>query len=112
MTESLRDQIGRIISDHLAEGIDICNSNDIDIFADDVLRTIRTGVMREAALLVEQAIGEVDDIFDARPQTYADPDEHSFNARRKMTMKDAKPKAKRAANYLRQAWDILDPRIK
>lgn len=69
-------------------------------------------VMREAALLVEQAIGEVDDIFDARPQTYADPDEHSFNARRKMTMKDAKPKAKRAANYLRQAWELLDPSIK
>lgn len=40
MTESLRDQVGRIISEHLAEGIDICNSNDIDIIADEVLKVV------------------------------------------------------------------------
>lgn len=51
--------------------------------------------LKTATMYVTQAIGEVDDICDASPQTYADP----------------KPKAKRAANYLRQAWDILDPSI-
>lgn len=66
---------------------------------------------RRAALLVEQALGEVEAIRLAVPQSYADLDisNHPYNARRKMTMKDAKPKATRAAALLRQAGELLDP---
>lgn len=57
MDESLRDQIGRIISEHLAEGIDICNSNDIDIIADEVMRIVPTGDDHNAAWF-DKALGE------------------------------------------------------
>jgi len=38
--ESLRDQVGRMISEHLAEGIDICNANDIDVIANEVVTIV------------------------------------------------------------------------
>lgn len=67
---------------------------------------------RDAAFLVSQALGEIDDIVAEQAQQYADLETNvrrgSFE-RRKFTLKDAKPKAKRAADLLRRAWEILDP---
>lgn len=73
----------------------------------------------EASSLVGQAIGDVEAIAAAAPQTYADDPrytegyranfERPHNARRAFTLKDAKPLARTAARYLRQAWEVLDP---
>lgn len=67
----------------------------------------------EASLLVAQAIGEVDEIVYANDLSYADAYEvtstRHWNAKRKFTLKDARLKARHAAELLRQAWDLLDP---
>lgn len=71
-------------------------------------------VKRQAADLVGQAVWEIDQIVDARNQSYADAEayspKHAWHEKRKFTLKDAKPKAKRAADILRDAWELLDPR--
>lgn len=63
--------------------------------------------------IVSQAVSDLEDIADAKPQVYADTLENALNrcytARRKMTMKDVKPIAKRNAEALRKVWDFLDP---
>jgi len=76
------------------------------------MRNNQTDKERDAALLIEQALIEIDAIEAAKPVSYADDSEREYWLRRKLTMKDAKPKAKRAAMLLRQAWEILDPSIK
>lgn len=63
--------------------------------------------------IVAQAVSDLEDIAEAKPQRYADTLENVLNrpmkATRKMTMKDAKPIAKRNAQALRRVWEFLDP---
>jgi hypothetical protein len=70
---------------------------------------MQTDRERQAAMLIEQALIEVDAIEHAKDLRYADEDAHSYNARRKMTMKDAKLKARHASRLMRQAWELLEP---
>lgn len=57
--DSLRDDVGQIISDKLADGIDICDSQEIDLIADAVLIHILDTV---AAAIIERAAPS-DEIF-------------------------------------------------
>ena len=63
--------------------------------------------------IVASAIGELEDIADAKPQTYVDTLQNVLNrprnARRPMTMKDAKRIASFNAKQLRKVWQFLDP---
>jgi hypothetical protein len=65
-----------------------------------------------AALLVSQALGEVDAIHEAKPVGYADFGTNfrrAHNDRHPFTMRDAKPRARVAARLMREAWQLLDP---
>ena len=69
-------------------------------------------LQKEAALLVSQAVGEVDSIVAANPVGYSD---FGFNSRRNQhdkhafTMREAKQRARYAVKLLREAWEMLDP---
>ena len=76
------------------------------------MKPTQTERERTAALLVEQALNEVDKIVAANKSIYADVDTNPHRTsmdRRKFTLADAKPLARSAANLLREAWEILDP---
>jgi hypothetical protein len=76
----------------------------------DVLEAKR--LQQEAALLVSQAVYEVDTIVTANPVGYSDfgtNPRRNHNDKRSFTMKDAKHRAKHAAKLLREAWEMLDP---
>ena len=71
-----------------------------------------------AAQLVSEAMTDVEKIDASAPQKYSDDPswggskqnfERGYNARRKFSLKDAKPLARYAAKQLRKAWDILEP---
>jgi hypothetical protein len=63
--------------------------------------------------IVSQAISDLEDIAEGKPQTYADTLDnqlkHGSRGRRAMTMKDVKPIARRTAKALREVWEFLDP---
>lgn len=75
--------------------------------------------IQKASCLVAQAIPDIEAIDIAAPQTYADDPRFTEgcranftrppNARRAFTLRDARPLARCAARYLREAWDLLDP---
>lgn len=69
-------------------------------------------LQQEAALLVSQAVGEVDSIVSAKPVGYSDfgsnPHRH-HNDKRAFTLREAKQHASYAAKLLREAWEMLDP---
>ena len=65
--------------------------------------------IKQAALLIGQALFEIDKIVDGADVDYTNYRNRGIFDTKKMTMKEAKPKAKQAANLLRQAWEILDP---
>jgi hypothetical protein len=67
-----------------------------------------------AAGLIGQALIEVDSIHEAKPMGLAPTyynDLHRPRDKRPFTLKDAKPRAKLAARYLREAWELIDPSI-
>lgn len=76
----------------------------------------------QASSLVAQVISEVETIDRATPQRYSDDPtvtegyranfERASNARRKFTLKDARPLARYSARLLREAWEVLDPALK
>lgn len=77
-------------------------------------RKNQTDKERDAALLIGQALMEIDKIYMVDFVPYSEDaikrDNKRYFDSRKITMKDVKPIAKRSAELLRQAWEILDPR--
>lgn len=69
---------------------------------------------RQVELLITAALGEVEEIADAKPMEYADRDcnfTRPYNAKRPFSLKDAKSRARCAAKYLREAWDLCAPPV-
>lgn len=75
----------------------------------------------QAGRRVAEAITNVEAIVVAAPEVYSDDPkwggpvqnfDRPSNARRKFTLKDAKPRARYATRVLREAWEVLDPSLK
>lgn len=67
---------------------------------------------QEAAMLVSQAVGEVDSIVTANPVGYSDfgrNPRRNHNDKHAFTLREAKQRASYAAKLLREAWEMLDP---
>ena len=68
----------------------------------------------DAAPLVSQAVGEVDSNVAANPVGYSDfgvNPRRNHNEKHAFTMREAKQRARYAAKLLREAWEMLDPRM-
>lgn len=90
-----------------------CNSMQNDIAElEEQLQALQDGMYLMSNILAS-AVSELEDIARGDSQAYADTLYNDlnkpWNARRAMTMKDAKQIAGRNAKELRKVWEFLDP---